>query len=124
MLSCKKNMIRAVDKNQIYHFLGDLAVVLFAVWLLSPFIKIKPSDYAHGKENVFRLVVGLLILLINLGKQAFDIFFPQGIAERVSTLKTVVLTVYTILIIGFMIYIVAQAATLYIQVSSQSDGLF
>jgi hypothetical protein len=117
-------MIRAIDKNQVYHFLGGLAVILFAVWLLSPFIKIEPSDYAHGKENVFRLIVGLLILLIILGKQAFDIFFPQGIAEHVSIVKTVLLTIYTIFIIGFMIYVVAQAATLYIQVSSQSDSLF
>ncbi|MGB8953187.1 MAG: hypothetical protein WCC06_11060 [Candidatus Aminicenantales bacterium] len=116
-------MIRVIDKNQVLRFAAGLAVVLFAVWLLSPFIKINAADYAHAGENIYRLALGILILLFFLGKLAFDIFFPQGIAKRVSNFKTSFLVVYSILVIGFILYIIAQAAIIYIQTSSQTDQL-
>jgi len=50
-----------------------------------------------------------------VGKWSFDVLAPQGLARRVSRLKTAALIVYIVIVISFMIYIVAQAASLYLR---------
>jgi hypothetical protein len=113
----------SISKDQIQRFVITAAVLLFAVWLVSPFIKIGPEDYTHPQLNVYRLSLGILILLSILGKLAFDIFFPQGVARKVSTMRSVVLLVYAFLILVFILYIIVQAASLYLQTSDRLDQL-
>jgi hypothetical protein len=115
--------IISVSKDQALRFAIPAAFFFFAVWLLSPFIKVGPGYYAHAQLNVYRLCLGLLILLSMLGKLAFDIFFPQGIAQKVSTLKSVVLIIYAFLLLVFILYVLAQAASLYLQSSDRLDQL-
>jgi hypothetical protein len=113
----------SISKAQFRRFAIPVAFFLFAVWLLSPFIKIGPGYYAHAQLNVYRLSLGLLILLSILGKLAFDIFFPQGIAQKVSNLKSVALIIYAFLILVFILYVLVQAASLYLQSSDRLDQL-
>jgi hypothetical protein len=114
---------RTISKDQVRRFAIPAAFFLFAVWLLSPFIKIGPGYYSHAQLNVYRLSLGLLILLSMLGKLAFDIFFPQGIAQKVSNLKSVALIIYAFLILVFILYVLVQAASLYLQSSDRLDQL-
>ncbi len=114
---------RSVGKVQVLRFAIPAAFLLLALWLVSPFIKIGPEDYAHAQLNVYRLSLGLLILLSILGKLAFDVFFPQGIAQKVSTMKSVALLIYGFLILVFILYILVQAASLYLQTSDRLDQL-
>ncbi len=114
---------RPVEKNQVLEFTITAAFFLLAVWLLIPFVKIGPEDYARADQNFYRLAVGILILLGILGKLSFDVFFPQGIAQKVSSLKTVALLIYSLFILGFILYIIVQAAALYLKASSETNGL-
>ena len=98
------------------------AVFFFAVWLVSPLIRIDSSDYADPGRNVIRLFLGLLILLIFLGKWVFDVFAPQGLARKVSRSKTVFLFIFNIALLGFIVYIVAQAVSLFLSSAVSQDA--
>lgn len=113
---------RPIDKNQIVESTITAVFFLLAVWLLVPFVKIGPEDYARADQNFYRLALGILILLGILGKLSFDVFFPQGIAKKVSALKTIGLLIYSLFILGFILYIIVQAAILYLKSSSNSNG--
>jgi hypothetical protein len=115
--------IGSISKDQALRFAIPTAFFLFAVWLLSPFIKIGPGYYAHAQLNVYRLCLGLLILMSLLGKLSFDIFFPQGIAQKVSNLKSAALIIYAFLILVFILYVLVQAASLYIKSSDRLNQL-
>jgi hypothetical protein len=89
-------------------------LLLFAVWLVSPFFTIEAADAERGKENGYRLALGLTILLAFVGKWFFDVLAPQGLAKQVSNVKAVALMVLSIGILGFIVFIVARAASLYL----------
>jgi len=101
----------------------NTAVILTALWLLWPFYKIDASDYQHAGTNVYRLALGLMILIIYLGKLTFDVLAPQGLARKVSNLKTFGLLLFGILIAAFIIYVVVQAGALFLQDGASQDAL-
>ena len=88
--------------------------LMFAVWLVSPFIHIDRSDYAQGQILGYRLALGLTILIMFVGKSAFDALAPQGLARKVSNAKGIALILLTLIIMGFVVYIVGQATVLYL----------
>ncbi len=98
------------------------AVLFFAVWLVSPLIRIDSSDYINPGRNVLRLFLGLLILLIFLGKWVFDVFAPQGLARKISRSKTILLFIFNIALLGFIVYIVAQAVSLFLSSAISQDA--
>lgn len=99
------------------HFL----VLMFAVWLVSPLIVITPADYRSGNALGLRLALGLLIFILYTGKWTFDVFSPQGLAGKVSRLRIAALIVFIFVVVSFMIFIVSQAAALYLRESNQQD---
>lgn len=98
------------------------AFLLLAVWLVSPFFKLDASDFEHAGRNALRLFFGLLILVIYLGKWAFDIFAPEGLAKSVANSKAIALFVLNIAVLGFIVYIVAQAASLFLTSAWAQDA--
>ncbi len=98
------------------------AFLLLAFWLVSPFIKLEASDFENAGRNALRLFFGLLILIIYLGKWAFDIFAPQGLAKKVANYKAVALFILNIAVLGFIVYIVAQAASLFLSSAWTQDA--
>jgi hypothetical protein len=98
------------------------AFLLLAVWLVSPFFKLDASDYENAGKNALRLFFGLLILIIYLGKWAFDIFAPQGLAKSVANSKAITLFVLNIAVLGFIVYVVAQAASLFLTSAWAQDA--
>ncbi|MGB9893870.1 MAG: hypothetical protein ACPLRA_05605 [Candidatus Saccharicenans sp.] len=109
-------------KDQLIKQLPGLIAVIIAIWLLSPFIKIDQSDYAQAKILVYRLAFGLMILIMMLGKMGFDVFFPQGIAQKVSNLKSVLFIIFGILLLAFAVYIIIQAGYLFLSTYPQTSN--
>lgn len=110
--------IRSIDRK------SALLAVLFlslAVWLLFPFIHINAATVARSGTAIYRLAGGLTILLFYIGKWFFDVMHPQGLGRKVSSIKGVLLIALCILILGFMIYVIVQAGSLYIQTSAQQQ---
>ncbi len=113
----------AVEQNPIKFFWGSahVLVMLFAVWMVSPLIVITPSDYLVKNSYGLRLAFGLMIFIMYVGKWSFDVFAPQGLARKVSRIRTIALIAYILLVVSFMIFIVAQAASLYLQSGIDQD---
>ncbi len=107
------------EKPYVVALSGLLLVA--AIWLVSPLIKLDASDYAHAARNGLRLAVGLTILIIYLGKWAFDVLAPQGLARKVSDVKAVALLVMNLALLGFVIFIIVQAMGLFFQTSLAQD---
>lgn len=101
-----------------------IAVVLLgiAVLLLEPFFKIDRSDYDKGASSVYRLALGLTILLIYLGKWFFDVFSPQGLGYRVSGLKGALLIIMAMVIMAFVVFIIIQAGSLYLTTAASESA--
>lgn len=109
--------------NKPLKFGLNLAGLLAAAWLLWPFYKIDSSDYIHAGTYVYRLALGLMILIMYLGKMTFDVLAPQGLARRVSNLKTAGILLFGLLIAAFIIFIVIQAGALFLQDGASQDNL-
>jgi len=96
-------------------------LLVFAVWLVAPFIHISRSLYAQRDILGYRLALGLLIMILFVGKWAFDSLAPQGLARKVSNAKAIALIALSMLIMGFIVFIVAQATVLYLRTAAQED---
>lgn len=101
-----------------------IAIVLLgiAVILLEPFFKIDRSDYEKGASSVYRLAIGLTILLIYLGKWFFDVFSPQGLGYKVSGLKGALLIALAMVIMAFVVFIIIQAGSLYLTTAASESS--
>ena len=97
-------------------------VLLLAVWLVSPFFRLDAADEAAGKLNGYRLFLGLLIMIVFVGKSLWDVLAPQGLARKVSNVKAVALVGLAILVLGFIIFTVARAASYYLDSSIAIDA--
>jgi hypothetical protein len=116
--------VRSLRDNPIRLFwLAVNATFLFlAFGLVSPFLKIDASDYGRASEYGLRLALGLLIFIMFVGKWSFDVFSPQGLSRKVSRIKTAALIAFNLFVVSFIIYIVAQAAALYLQSGINQDN--
>ncbi len=103
-----------VDTRKAMAVSATAILLLFAVWLVSPFFTIEAADAERGRENGYRLALGLTILLAFVGKWFFDVLSPQGLARKVSNVKAVALMVLSIGLLGFIVFIIARAAALYL----------
>ncbi|MBE3111716.1 MAG: hypothetical protein IMZ46_14620 [Acidobacteria bacterium] len=97
-------------------------VLLFAVWLVSPFFRLEASDEANGKINSYRLALGLTVMILFVGKSLWDVLAPQGLAKKVSNAKAIALVGLTIVVMGFIVFTVARAAAYYLGSSIAADA--
>lgn len=107
-------MVNARKAEQVTRYLPGILALAVALWLVFPFIKLDQADYTRANILVYRLAVGITILLVMLGKMGFDIFFPQGMARKVSGLKSVMFIIFGILILAFVVFIIIQAGSLFL----------
>ena len=89
-------------------------VLLFALWLVSPFFRLDASDEANGKINSYRLALGLTVMILFVGKSLWDVLAPQGLAKKVSNAKAIALVGLAIVVMGFIVLTVARAAAFYL----------
>lgn len=97
-------------------------VLIFAVWLVSPFFRLTAKTEAHGRINSYRLFFGLMIMIGFVGKTLWDVLSPQGLAKRVSNTKAVALIALAIIVMGFVVFTVARAVSVFLQSSIASDA--
>jgi hypothetical protein len=94
-------------------------VLLFAVWLVSPYFTIDKSDADAGKITSYRLFIGLTIMIGFVGK---SLLAPQGLAKRVSSAKAVAIVALAIVLTGFIIFTIARATAYYLDASIATDS--
>src|SRR4030042_6609562 len=92
-------------------------VLLFAVWLVSPFFRLDASDEAAGRINGYRLALGLTVMILFVGKSLWDVLAPQGLAKKVSNVKAIALVGLALVITGFIIFTIARATAYYLDAS-------
>jgi DUF1365 family protein len=96
-----------------------VVLLLFAAWLVSPFFHLDRSSYGRAEEYGYRLAVGVTIMIVFVGKWAFDALAPQGLARKVSNTKAVALILLSLVVMGFVVFVVAQAASLYLRTAAR-----
>jgi membrane protease YdiL (CAAX protease family) len=111
-------MYEETEQERLRGRIVTVVLIIFAVWLVSPFIHITRATYAQGQILGYRLALGLLILIAFLGKWAFDFLSPQGLARKVSNVKAMALVLMSLIVLGFVVYVVSQAAVLYIRAAA------
>jgi len=97
-------------------------VLIFAVWLVSPFFRLTEETEAHGRINSYRLFFGLMIMLGFVGKTLWDVLAPQGLAKKVSNTKAIALIALVVLVMGFVIFTVARAISVFLSSSLANDA--
>jgi len=108
---------RNFDPKKLLAVAVTVLVLLFALWLVSPYFRLAARDAGAGKVTSYRLFLGLMIMLGFIGKTLWDVLSPQGLAKKVSSAKAVALIVLAILMTGFVIFTVARAASYYLESS-------
>ncbi len=97
------------------HALIILSLWIFTAWLFYPLFTLNAIQMANAKMYLFRAAIGIAIMLILFGKTIFDLFFPQSSSEAKSIINTIFLAVYSFVIAGGIIYMVARMIVLYIR---------
>ncbi|MCI4445768.1 MAG: hypothetical protein JHC32_07040 [Candidatus Aminicenantes bacterium] len=111
------------SKSKLIRILPEAISFILAIWLLFPFIRISRLNFGQAKILVYRLFVGITILIILLGKVGFDVFFPQGVAKKVSSTKSILFIIFGILILAFVVYIIIQAGSLFLSTYPQNTNV-
>lgn len=111
-----------LDSKKVLTITLTALVLLFAVWLVSPFFKLDASDEVHGRINSYRLFLGLMIMIGFVGKSIWDVLAPQGLAKKVSNTKAIALVALAIVVMGFIVFTVARALSFYLESSIATDA--
>jgi hypothetical protein len=111
-----------LDPKKVLVLALTALVLLFAVWLVSPYFRIDAKDAGAGKVASYRLFLGLTIMLGFIGKWLWDVLAPQGLAKKVSTVKGIAIVGLAVLLTGFVIWTVARAAAYYLSSSIAVDA--
>jgi drug/metabolite transporter (DMT)-like permease len=97
-------------------------VLLFAVWLVSPYFRINKADENAGKITSYRLFAGLMIMIGFVGKSLWDVLAPQGLAKKVSNVQAVALVTLAIAVLVFVIFTIGRATSYYLDASIAVDS--
>lgn len=112
----------ALDPKKALTWSLTAIVLLFAVWLVSPLFHIDASDEAHGRSYSYRLFLGLMIMIVFVGKALWDVLAPQGLAKKVSSVKAAALVALAIVVLGFVIFTLAKAIDFYLGTAISTDA--
>ncbi len=111
-----------LDPKKILVVVLTALVLLFALWLVSPFFRLDASDEANGRINSYRLFLGLMIMIGFVGKSLWDVLAPQGLARKVSSAKAIAVVALAIIVMGFIVFTVARALSFYLDSAITSDA--
>ena len=111
-----------IDPKKLLPIAVTALVLIFAVWLVSPFFHLTEKTEAQGRINSYRLFFGLMIMIGFVGKTLWDVLSPQGLAKKVSNAKAIALIALAIVIMGFVVFTVARAISVFLESSIASDA--
>jgi len=111
-----------LDPKKALPAAGTALVLLFSVWLVSPFFRLTASTESRGRINGYRLFFGLMLMIGFVGKSLWDVLAPQGLARKVSSAKAVALVGLVIVVLGFIVFTIARALSIYLDSSIAVDA--
>jgi len=111
-----------LDPKKTLAVVVTAVVLLFAVWLVSPFFRLTGATEENGRINSYRLFFGLMIMIGFVGKSLWDVLAPQGLARKVSNAKAIALVALIILVLGFIVFTIARALSVYLDSSIAIDS--
>jgi hypothetical protein len=111
-----------LDPQKVLSIAMTAFVLIFAVWLVSPFFQLNAKTEANGRINSYRLFFGLMIMIGFVGKTLWDVLSPQGLAKKVSNAKAIALIGLAIVVMGFIVFTVARAISIFLESSLAQDA--
>jgi hypothetical protein len=115
--SAKRNVLR-LSRDAIF----QIVLWLVTAWLLYPLVALDTVTFYNAKSYLYRTAAGIIIMIVLLGKNIFDLLFPQEISQKKAWLYTALLTVYSLAIAGGIIFMVVRMVILYFKQNQGSSG--
>jgi hypothetical protein len=113
---------QTLDPHKVLPIALNALVLIFAVWLVSPFFHLTAQTEAMGRINSYRLFFGLMIMIGFVGKTLWDVLSPQGLAKKVSNAKAIALIGLAIAVMGFVVFTIARAISMFLESSLAQDA--
>ena len=93
--------------------------IIIGLWivvglLLYPLLVLDDMADFNLNSYLFRSTIGIVIMIIMLGRNVFDLFMPQAYSQKVSNIRTALLVIYSFLITGGIIFMISRLIKLYI----------
>jgi hypothetical protein len=111
-----------IDSRKILSVAMTALVLIFSIWLVSPFFRLTDKTEANGRINSYRLFLGLMIMIGFVGKTLWDVLAPQGLAKKVSNAKAIALIALAIVVMGFVVFTLARAVAVFLNSSIATDS--
>lgn len=112
----------ALDPKKALTWSLTAVVLLFAIWLVSPFFHVTRIDEAHARLASYRLFFGLMIMIGFVGKSLWDVLAPQGLAKKVSSAKAIIIVALAVVVLCFIVFTLAKAIDFYLGSAVSSDA--
>lgn len=100
-------------RQKIINAVALVVVWAATAWLLYPLI-FRLITPLTAKEYFYRSAVGIILMIIMFGKTVFDLLLPQELTRKRSALNVVILSVYTIVMAGGIIFMLIRILALYL----------
>lgn len=91
-----------------------IGVWIVIVCLLYPLFALDNIHALNAKEYLYRAAFGIMLMIILLGRNVFDMFMPQAYSKKIPVTQTLLLVMYSLLIAGAIIFMVARVIELYV----------
>ncbi len=100
-----------------------IAVWVVIAWLLYPLLVLDSTSTVNAKEYFYRSAIGIAMMIIMFGKTLTDLLFPLDISQKKALSYTVLLTIYSLVLAGGIIYMISRAIAVYLKSSTSTDGV-
>jgi hypothetical protein len=100
-----------------------LFILIWAVvaWLLYPLLVLDSVDLINAKSYFYRSAFGIILLIILFGKTITDLLMPIDVSRKKALSYTIFLTVYSLVLMGGIVYMIARAILVYLNTSVNND---
>jgi len=105
---------KGMNKEKIKKLAITLVLWIVVVWLLYPLVTLDSMAKFNLNPYLFRSTIGILIMIIMLGRNVFDLFMPQAFSQKAPASKTVFLVLYSFAMAGIIIFMVSRLIKIYI----------
>jgi hypothetical protein len=97
-----------------------ILVWALTAWLLYPLIVLDKVDLRSSLEYFYRAAGGVVIMIILFGKTVVDLLFSQDLSRKKSYLYVALLTLYSIVLAGGIIFVAIRILLLYLNKNSST----
>jgi hypothetical protein len=87
-------------------------------WLIVPLLFMHKVTLQDASKYFFRSALGIILLILLFGKTVTDLFFPLDTSRRRSIFQVALLTVYALVMVGGIIFMLFRILALYLKSGS------